>query len=54
MKRKVRIKGTDIYVQCLGASSQGMTCKYLNGNFKGACVIIAGDCLVEEYEDTKP
>lgn len=54
MKRKVRIKGTDIYVQCLEASSQGMTCKYLNGNFKGACDIIAGDCLVEEYEDTKP
>ena len=54
MKRKVRIKGTDIYVQCLEASSQGMTCKYLNGRFKGACDVIAGDCLVEEYENTKP
>lgn len=54
MKRKVRIKGTDIYVQCLEASSHGMTCKYLNGKCKGACVIIAGDCLVEEYEDIKP
>ena len=54
MKRKVRIKGTDTYVECIGASSQGMMCKYLNGVFKGAGVVIPGDCLVEEYEDTKP
>lgn len=54
MKRKVRIKGTDIYVQCLEASSHGMKCIYLNGECKGGYDIIAGDCLVEEYEDIKP
>jgi hypothetical protein len=54
MKRKVRIKGTDIYVQCMGASSEGIMCKYLNGDSKGAYNVIPGDCLVEEYEDTKP
>ena len=54
MKRKVRIKGTDIYVQCIGASSTGMMCKYLNGDLKGSGGVIPGDCLVEEYEDTKP
>ena len=54
MKRKVRIKGTDIYVKCIGASSGGMICKYLNGDLKGAGDVIPDDCLVEEYEDTKP
>lgn len=54
MKRKVRIKGTDMYVKCIEPSSKGMKCQYINGSFKGAYTIIAGDCLVEEYEDTKP
>ena len=54
MVRRLRLKGTDIYVECIGASSQGMMCKYLNGDLKGAGGVIPGDCLVEEYEDTKP
>ena len=48
MVRKLRIKGTDIYVKFLDASSDGISCQYLNGKHKGAYNIIAGDCLVEE------
>jgi hypothetical protein len=51
--RKVRIKGTDIYVECLGIGSSptghiGIECKYLNGEYKNATEVIPGDCLVEE------
>ena len=48
MVRKLRIKGTDIYVKFLDASDRGISCEYLNGEHKGAYNIIAGDCLVEE------
>ena len=51
--RKVRIKGTDIYVECIGIGSSptghiGIECKYLNGEYKNATEVIPGDCLVEE------
>lgn len=49
-KRKLRIKGTNIYVKALDASSEGISCQYINGDRKGAYSIIAGDCLVEENE----
>lgn len=49
-KRKLRIKGTDIYVKFLDASSEGISCQYINGDRKGAYSVIAGDCLVEENE----
>ena len=48
MERKLRIKGTDIYVRFLDASRDGISCQYLNGEHKGNYGIIAGDCLVEE------
>ena len=48
MVRKLRIKGSDIYVKFLDASSEGISCQYLNGERKGAYSIIAGDCLIEE------
>ena len=49
-KRKLRIKGTDIYVKFLDASSEGISCQYINGDRKGMYSVIAGDCLVEENE----
>ena len=51
MVRKLRIKGTDIYVKFLDASDKGISCQYLNGKHKGCYDIIAGDCLVEENSD---
>ena len=47
-ERKLRIKGTDIYVRFIDASEKGISCQYLNGENKGAYNIIAGDCLIEE------
>ena len=51
MVRTLRIKGTDTYVKFLGASNEGISCQYLNGEHKGCYDIIAGDCLVEENQD---
>lgn len=48
VKRRLRIKGTGIYVKFLDASDRGISCQYLNGTHKGGYNIIAGDCLVEE------
>jgi len=55
MARKVRIKGTDIYVRCHGVDSdfhghKGIKCTYLNGDYKGASEVIPGSCLIEENE----
>ena len=49
-KRKLRIKGTDISVKFLDASSEGISCHYINGDRTGMYSVIAGDCLVEENE----
>ena len=51
--RTVRIKGTDIYVKCMGIGEtpngqKGIECQYLDGRFKNATEVIPGDCLVEE------
>jgi len=53
MIHRLRLKGTDIYVQAIEYRNNfhgmgGMYCKYLNGDRKGAYQIISGDCLVEE------
>lgn len=55
MARRLRLKGTDIYVEAIEYRNDfhgigGMYCKYLNGDRKGAYQIISGDCLVEEYD----
>lgn len=55
MARKVRIKGTDIYVKCheIGTTdygNKGINCTYLNGDWKGASEVIPGSCLIEEEE----
>lgn len=55
MARKVRIKGTDIYVKCHGIGKtpygkKGINCTYLNGEDKGASEVIPGSCLIEEEE----
>ena len=55
MARKVRIKGTDIYVRCHGVGSdfhghKGIKCTYLNGDCKGASEVIPGSCLIEEND----
>ena len=52
MVHRLRLKGTDIYVQAIEYRQHsngmgGMYCKYLNGDRKGAYQIISGDCLVE-------
>ena len=54
--RKVRIKGTDTYVECLGTGisptgHKGIKCRYLNGEYKNSTEVIPGDCLVEENFD---
>ena len=54
--RKVRIKGTDIYVKCIdvGVSPtgyKGLECEYLNGPHKGSKTVMPGDCLVEENDE---
>lgn len=53
MKHRLRLKGTDIYVEAIEYRNNshgmgGIYCQYLNGNRKGAYQIISGDCLVEE------
>jgi hypothetical protein len=56
MVRRLRLKGTNIYVQAIEYRNDflhdmgGMYCKYLNGDRKGAYQIISGDCLVEEND----
>ena len=55
MKHRLRLKGTNIYVQAIEYQQHsngmgGMYCKYLNGDSKGAYQIISGDCLVEEND----
>ena len=55
MVRRLRLKGTDIYVQAIeyrfhSNGTGGMYCKYLNGDRKGGYQIISGDCLVEEND----
>ena len=55
MARKVRIKGTDIYVKCHGIGTsphgnKGINCTYLNGEDEGASEVISGSCLIEEKE----
>ncbi len=51
----VRIKGTNIFVKCLGIGTtphgqKGIECEYQNGPHAGATEVIPGDCLIEEYK----
>ena len=52
MVRRLRLKGTDIYVEaiCYDSAWGGIKCKYLNGEYKGSYETIKGDCLIEESE----
>ena len=55
--RKVRIKGTDIYLKCYDVCltyPTGLNCEYLNGPRKGKEITISGDCVVEEYVEDIP
>ena len=49
MIRKLRLKGTDIYLEaiCYDSAWGGIKCKYLNGEYKGSYETIKGDCLIE-------
>ena len=53
MKHRLRLKGTDIYVEAIEYRNNfhgmgGMYCKYLNGDKKGSLQVIDGSCLCEE------
>lgn len=55
--RKLRIKGTDIYLKCYDVCltyPTGLNCEYLNGPRKGKEITISGDCVVEEYVEDIP
>ena len=55
--RKVRIKGTDIYLKCYDVCltyPTGLNCEYLNGPRKGKEITISGDCVVEECVEDIP
>lgn len=53
MERRLRLKGTDIFVKAIeyrNSFIDGMYCQYLNGDRKGTYQVISGDCLVEEND----